>query len=159
MRPIHIPWLTSRQSKELDPLYRPTKDPRLRPRAQMVFLAAEQGLKGPQIAAIAREREATVWRWLKRDLADGLNGLHAAPRPGRPSEVTEAYRAVLLAAVRRRPRSLGWPFSSWTLPRLVDDLAEPPGLRVSEDTARRALQQAGMVLSRPQHTISSPAPA
>ena len=101
------------QSKELDHRYRTTKAPRLRTRAQIVFLAAEQGLKVPQMAAIVREREATVWRWLTRYRADGLNGRHDAPRPGRPSELTEAYRAVLLAAVRR-PRSLGLPFSLWT---------------------------------------------
>jgi len=95
------------QSKELDQLDRTTKDPRLRPRAQMVFLAAEQGLKVPQIAAIVRDSEATVLRWLKRYLAEGLESLHDAPRLGRPSEVTETYRAVLLAAVRRRPRSVG----------------------------------------------------
>ena len=95
------------QSKELDQLDRTTKDPRLRPRAQMVFLAAEQGLKVPQIAAIVRESETTVLRWLKRYLAEGLKSLHDAPRLGRPSEVTETYRAVLLAAVRRRPRSVG----------------------------------------------------
>jgi transposase len=101
------------QSTALDHLYRTTKDPRLRTRAQMVFLAAEQGLKVPQIAAIVRESAATVVRWLTRSQAEGLNGLHDAPRPGRPSEATDASRALLLAAVRRRPRSMGLPFSLW----------------------------------------------
>jgi hypothetical protein len=32
----------------------------------MVLLSTEQGLKVPQIAAIVRERDATVLRWLKR---------------------------------------------------------------------------------------------
>jgi hypothetical protein len=72
--------------------------------------------------------------------------------------VTEAYRAMLLAAVRRRPRSVGAPFSRWTLQRLVDYLAEHTLLRVSDECVRRALQWAGMVLSCPQHTISRPAP-
>jgi transposase len=150
--------LTPLQHKDLEHLYRTTKDPRLRTRAQMVFLAAEQRLKVPQIAAIVRESEATVGRWLKRYLAEGLEGLHDAPRPGRPSEVTEAYRAALLAAVRRRPRSFGLPYSLWTLQRLVDYLAERTTIRVSDETVRRALKQAGIVLSRPQHKISSPDP-
>jgi len=124
----------------------------------MVLLSVEQGLKVPQIAAIVRESEATVLRWLKRSRAEGIEGLQDAPRPGRPSEVTAAYRAALLAAVCRRPRSLGLPFSLWTLQRLVDYLAEPPGLRVSDETIRRALKQAGIVLSRPQQQISRPAP-
>jgi len=158
MRPIHVPSLTPLQCQELDHLYRTTTAPRLRTRAQMVLLSAEQGLTVAKIAAIVRESEATVLRWLKRYLAEGLEGLHDAPRPGRPSEVTEAYRAALLAAVRRRPRSLGLPFSLWTLQRLVDYLAEHTSIRVSDETVRRALQQAGIVLSRPQHKISSPDP-
>ena len=124
----------------------------------MILLAAEQGLKVPQIARIVRESEATVLRWLKRYRAEGIEGLQDAPRPGRPSPMTEAYQAELVAAVRRRPRSLGLPFSLWTLQRLVDYLAEQTGMRVSDATVRRALKRAGIVLSRPQHRISSPAP-
>jgi transposase len=158
MRPLHISSLTPLQRQELDHLYHTTKTPRLRTRAQMVLLSVEQGLKVPQIAAIVRESEATVLRWLKRYLAEGIEGLQDALRPGRPSEVTAAYRAALLAAVRRRPRGLGLPFSLWTLQRLVDYLAEQTGVRVSDETVRRALKQAGIVLSRPQHRISSPDP-
>jgi transposase len=158
MRPLRLPPITPTQHEQLDRLYRTTKVPRLRTRAQMILLAAEQGLKVPQIAAIVRESEATVLRWLKRYLAEGLEGLQDAPRPGRPSELTEAYRMALLAAMRRRPRSLGLPFSLWTLQRLVDYLAEHTRIRVSDETVRRALKQAGIVLSRPQHQISSPDP-
>jgi transposase len=150
--------MTPMQTEQLDRLYRTTKVPRLRTRAQMILLAAEQGLKVAQIARIVRESEATVLRWLKRYQAEGLEGLQDAPRPGRPSPMTEAYKADLLAAVRRRPRSLGLPFSLWTLQRLVDYLAERTGIRVSDETIRRALKHAGIVLSRPQHQISSPDP-
>jgi transposase len=146
------------QREQLDRLYRTTKAPRLRTRAQMILLAAEQGFKVLQIAAIVRESEATVLRWLKRYQAQGIEGLHDAPRPGRPSPMTEAFKAELLAAVRRRPRSLGLPFSLWTLQRLVEYLAEQTGIRVSDETIRRALKPAGIVLSRPQHQISSPDP-
>jgi transposase len=124
----------------------------------MILLAGEQGLKVPQIALIVRESEATVLRWLKRYLAEGIEGLQDAPRPGRPAQLTEAYKAELLAAVRRRPRSLGLPFSLWTLQRLADYLAERTGIRVSDETVRRALKHTGIVLSRPQHKISSPDP-
>ena len=158
MKPIHIPALPPVQHKELDHLYRTTKDPRLRTRAQMILLAAAQGLKVLQIARMVRASEATVLRWLKRYRAEGMEGLQDAPRPGRPSAMTTAYTAALLAAVRRRPRSFGLPFSLWTLQRLVDDLAEQTGIRVSDDTVRRALKHAHMVLSRPQHQSSSPAP-
>ena len=139
----------SSQSEELQRLYRTTKAPRLRTRAQIVLLSAEQGLKVPQIAAIVRESEATVLRWLKRYLADSLEGLKDTPRPGRPAEVIEACRATLLATVRRRPQSLGLPFSFWTLQRLGDYLAEKTGIRVSDKTVRRTLKQQDIVLGRP----------
>ena len=80
------------------------------------------------------------------------------PALGALRRLTKAYKDALLAAVRRRPRSFGLPFSLWTLQRLVDYLAEQTGIRVSDETVRRALKHAGIVLSRPQHQISSPDP-
>jgi transposase len=81
MRPISIPSLTPTQSEQLDRLDHTTKAPRLRTRAQMIWLAAEQGPKVPQIAALVRERAATVGRWLKRYQAEGLEGVQDAPAP------------------------------------------------------------------------------
>ncbi len=80
MKPIHIPPLNDTQRAELETLYRKTKLPRLRTRAQMVLLSAEQGLKVVAIAAIVRESEDTVVRWLKRYRAEGVEGLRDAPR-------------------------------------------------------------------------------
>jgi transposase len=158
MKPIQIPSLSEPDNRALDELYRTTKDPRLRTRAQMILLSAEQGLKVPAISIIVRESEVTVQRWLKRYLAEGVEGLKDAPRPGRPGPVTEAYRSELLSAVRHRPRSLDLPFSLWTLQRLVAYLAEQTGLRVSDETVRQILKRLDIVLSRPQHKISSPDP-
>jgi transposase len=124
----------------------------------MLLRSVAQGLKGPPIAAIVRESEATVLRWRKRSLAEGIEALPDAPRPGRPAEVIAASRAALLAAVRRRPRGVGLSFSLWTLQCLVDDLAAQTGSRGSEATVRRALRHAGLGLSRPQHKISRPDP-
>jgi transposase len=158
MKTILIPPLGNAQQSELDTLYRKTKAPRLRTRAQMVLLSAERGLKAVEIAGIVRESEDTVVRWLKRYQAEGVDGLKDAPRAGRQAKVTAAYRAALMAAVRRRPRNLGLPFSLWTLQRLVDYLAEQTGIRIALETLRQALKREGIVLSRPQHKISSPDP-
>ena len=64
-----------------------------------------------------------------------------------------------MQAVRRRPRSLGLPFSLWTLHRLADYMAEQTGIRVEYETVRVHLKAQGIVLSRPQHTITSPDPS
>jgi hypothetical protein len=70
--------------------------------------------------------------------------------------VTQAYQDQLLQTVRRRPRSLDLPYSTWTLQRLADDLAEQTGIGVEQETGRVHLKAADSVLSRPQHTSSSP---
>ena len=158
MHPIRITPLRDEQLHALDQLYRTTHDVRVRTRAQMVLLAAERGLIAADIAVIVRVDEETVRRWLVRYEAEGPAGLSDAPRPGGPSKLTVAYRQQLVEAVRRRPRSLGLPYSLWTLQRLADHLAEQTGLRLSDETVRRTLKAEGIVLSRPQHTITSPDP-
>ncbi len=158
MKSIQLPVQTSEQITILDELYRTTKDVRLRQRAQLVLLSAEHGLTAREIGEIVRLNEQSVRNWLKRYMAEGIEGLKDQPRPGAPSLVTDSYREQLVASVRRRPRSLDLPFSMWTCQRLADYLAEETGLRVSGETVRRHLADAGIVMSRPQHKISSPDP-
>ena len=158
MRPVRIPTLIPEQLDALEEMYRTTRHARLRTRTQMVLLAAERRLVAAEIAEIVRASEETVRRWLKRYLAEGVEGLRDVPHPGAPRKVTEEYRELLVEAVRRRPRSLGLPFSLWTLRRLADYMAEQTGIRVEYETVRVHLKAAGIVLSRPQHTIASPDP-
>jgi transposase len=129
MKPIRVPNLLPEQLAELEELYRSTRSVRLRTRAQMVLLAAERRLSAAEIAKIVRASEETVRRWLKRYLAEGIEGLSDAPQPGAPRKVTAEYREWLVQAVRRRPRSLGLAFSLWTLRRLADYMAERTGIR------------------------------
>ena len=106
-----------------------------------------------------RSSEETVRRFISKIyLAEGVEGLRDEPHPGAARKVTEEYKERLLHAVRRRPRSLGLPFSLWTLRRLADYMAEQTGIRVEYETVRVHLKAAGIVLSRPQHTITSPDP-
>ncbi len=156
--PIKLPELSPEAIAELDQLYRTTRDVRLRMRAQIVLLAAEQGLLAPEIAKIVRSDEETVRSWLRRYLAEGVAGLADAPRPGAVPKVTPEYRELLLRVVRQRPRSLGQPYSLWTLQRLADYMAERTSIRVSHITVRAYLKAADIVLSRPQHKITSPDP-
>jgi len=134
------------------------RDARLRTRVQMILLAAEQGLAAPAIARIVRSDDDTVLLWLKRYRAEGINGLADRPRAGGPPKVTAEYREQLLRAVRQRPRSLGQPYSLWTLQRLANYMAEQSGIRVEAETVRVHLRAAGIVLSRPQHKVTSPDP-
>jgi transposase len=124
----------------------------------MVLQAVDAKMTAPQIAKIVRQDEQTVRRWLKRFNQEGINGLYDEPKSGAPRRVTDAYRARLLVIVRQRPRSLEQPYSLWTLQRLVDFMAEETGLRFSTETVRLILRDNDIVISRPQHKVSSPDP-
>lgn len=157
MRALQID-LTSEELAALDQVYQTTKDVRLRTRSQIVLLAGERRLSVSNIAAIVRQSEQTVRNWLQRYPAEGLEGLSDEPRSGAPRKVSEAYRQQVVQVVRQRPRSLEQPYSTWTLQRLVDYMAQQTGIRVSPDTVRLILLEADIVMSRPQHKVSSPDP-
>ena len=156
--PIQVRDVTPEEMNELETLYRQTKDVRMRERTQIILLAAEQGMAVPEITRIVRRNDQTVRTWIKRFNAEGINGLYDMPRPGAPPTVTPAYRERLLVVVRQRPRSLGQPYSLWTLRRLADFMAEESGIRLSHVTVSRILEANEIVLSRPQHKVSSPDP-
>jgi transposase len=158
MRRIQLSRQSAEEIAALDKLYRTSKDGRLRQRAQIILLAVEQGLVAAKTGKIVRLNEESVRKWLKRYEAEGLGGLKDDPRPGIEPTVTQDYQELLVATVRRRPRSLGQPFSMWTLQRLADYMAQETGIRVSDETVRRYLGLTGIVLSRPQHKVSSPDP-
>ena len=153
-----MPSLKEEQLTELEELYQKTNKPRTGQEHRWCCSRLRKVSKAEEIAQIVRESHITVLRWLKRYLAEGIEGLKDAPRPGRSVVVTEEYRKHLLEVVRRRPRSLGLEYSMWTLQRLSDYLAEETGIRTSYETVRRELAKDDIVFSRPQHTISSPDP-
>jgi transposase len=158
MSVLQMPELTKEQLTELSKMYRDTKDVRIRTRTQMVLLAVEEHLTAPRIGIIVRQDAETVRRWLKRYLTCGIEGLRDQPRSGAPSKITKRYEEQVLEAVRRRPRSMGQPYSMWTLQRLADYMAEHIDITVSSETLRRFLAHHEIVFSQPQHTISSPDP-
>jgi transposase len=90
MRALRLDSLNVDQLRELDDLYRTTRDVRVRTRAQMILLLAEQGLAISEVAAIARESGEAVRRWAHRYAAEGIDGLADAPRSGKPAKAGAA---------------------------------------------------------------------
>ena len=158
MKPIRPRSAMADEHKALVELYQNANVPKLRTRAQIILLGIEEAMSAPQIAVITRMSERSILRWIKRFNAEGIEGLKNAPRPKRPLKASSRYRSKLLQIVRQRPRSLEQPYSLWTLQRLADYMAELTGERVSGESVRRYLKDGGIVLSRPQHKISSPDP-
>jgi transposase len=146
MRALKISDLSHNAIRELDSLYRTTRDAQLRTRVNMVLLAAEKGLIAAEIAEIVRADEQTVRRWLKRYQTRGLDGLYDSPRPGGPRKVTDAYLSELVEVVRQLPTTFQLPFTSWTHDRLADFMAQRTGITVNPETVRLHLRAAGVIL-------------
>lgn len=148
MQPLRLNGLSERDLNELETLYDTTRDVRLRTRAQMVLLAAERKLTAPEIATIVRRDRQTVRRWLKRYQARGVKGLHDAPRSGAPGKVTPTYVRRLREVAQQAPAEVGGGGSGgWTLKGLARYMAQETGIRVSYETVRLYLKEAGIVLS------------
>ena len=90
MKPIDIRPVTTEELTQLDESYRRTKNVRVRTRAQMILLGAEEKITAPQIAKIVRQDEQTVRRWIKRFNAEGVTGLYDEPKSGAPKQVTDS---------------------------------------------------------------------
>lgn len=98
MRALHLDKLNVDQLRGLDDLYRTTRDVRVRTRAQMILLLAEQGLTLSEVAAIVRESGETVRRWVHRYEAEGTTA-----SPTRRARASRPKPEPLIAS--------GW--SSW----------------------------------------------
>jgi hypothetical protein len=159
LKPLEIPSLTAEELEALEKLYRTTKDVRLRTRAQIVLLAGEQRMTAPAIAAIVREVSQTVRNWrVSLDARSASKDSKIGPCQG-------LHRKSLKSIKSKCWRLSGVGLAAWDNPircghgsRLSDYMAEQTGIRASYETVRQVLKAGEIVLSRPQHKISSPDP-
>jgi len=126
--------------------------PRLRERGEMVKAVGLGQSLGAIAAWSGRERE-TVGHWLRRYLAQGVDGLADAPRAGRPVHADARYVDALEAAMATAPRELGLLFDVWTSARLSAYLAEQTGVRIAPGWLRVLLGRHDFVVGRPKHTL------
>lgn len=112
-------------------------------RAKIVLLASE-GLFAPAIAERLGIEAGWVRVWIKRFNADGLSGLRDKPRSGRPATYTSEQVGEVIAASLTNPASLGLPFASWTLDRLVAYLSEQRGIAMKRSRISEILIAEGL---------------
>jgi len=118
-------------------------------RAQLVWASA----RGEAAPVIARQVGLSAFRvraWIHRFNRYGLAGLADAPRSGRPCRHDKTARGTVVALARTKPRSLGLPFTLWTLARLQRALQERHGLLMTPTTIWKWLQAEGLHWKRQQ---------
>jgi transposase len=143
-RTLAFPRLKSTQLLELQQILRSRTTPSsLRQRGELIWLLAG----GASLA------EATEWvglhytnahLWLKRFLAAGIAGLSDRPKSGRPRSYDNDATTEVIKAAAARPKDLGLPFTTWSLPKLQEYLRRRPGLEsITRSTIRRRLREEG----------------
>lgn len=96
----------------------------------------------------------TIYAWHKRWRTAGLAGLRDGHRTGRPPKADEAYIQELEQVLELDPRSLGLPFTLWTLNRLRLYLAEQTDILLSYTRFRSLMSRQGYRWKEPKHDLS-----
>ena len=99
-------------------------------RARIILLSAD-GVASRQISRQVGMHESHVAMWRQRFLAEGLDGLNDATRPGRPPtyDASDRLKVVALATAQRDPDD---PEATWTYQGLADELASDVGISRSQ---------------------------
>jgi transposase len=112
-------------------------------RAQVV-LAALDGKMVEEIAADLHLSRNTVYMWLHRFEERGPSGLEDRTRSGRPRTYPGEQVGAIVATALTKPKTLGLPFASWTLDRLVAYLAEHKGIAMKRSRLDELLLSEGL---------------
>ena len=97
--------VTDQQRSELERLARRARANRHLAFRAKIILACAEGLANSAVAARLRATPATVGRWRRRFVADGVDGLFDEPRPGAPRKITdEDVEAIIVKTLESRPK-------------------------------------------------------
>lgn len=122
-------------------------------RAALRMLAVANALEGISRAQAARlagmERQALRDAVLRYN-AEGIAGLHARPKPGRPERLSEAEQAALAARVFRGPDPERDGVSAWTRADLCGWLAARFGKAFHPSSLSRVLKRLALSRQKPR---------
>jgi transposase len=144
--------LSSQEWDALDNLRFSTTDVSVFRNATIILMTAV-GRSKQSIAEDLGCCPATVDNVRQRYRQQGLGGLKRRKPPGRKSQATPEYRALLRQTVLTQPQTLGYGFSVWSVARLEAHLRKETGIGFSEDQMRRLLHAEGFSFQRPKHTM------
>ena len=145
--------LTEAELGELEQAINSSPYPEVRQRAIAICLL-HLGQRPEQVAQVVMVTSNTIYAWHKRWRKQGLAGLRDGHRTGRPTKADAAYLDALARVLELDPRTLGLPFTIWTLNRLRLYLAEQTGILLSYTRFRALMSWQGYRWKAPKHDLS-----
>ena len=141
---VQLRELTTDERTALEKLARSrTAETRLVERAHII-LALADGERPSHTAERLDITRTTIYTWVKRFNADGIDGLHDQPRTGRPATYQPDAIAQVIATALTKPQELQLEFGSWTLDRLETYLNEHKGIPIKRSRIDEILIAEGL---------------
>jgi transposase len=141
---LYVRPLSEQERRHLDTLIAQSKAEILGVRAQIVLLSS-QGYNSIEISSMVGRHPASVRKWIRRFNDRGMSCLTDAPSPGRKRSFSDEQVQKMVDIALTKPRSLGQPFSRWSLHRLARYLADTGVVEtISHDTIWRILRTNGV---------------
>jgi transposase len=119
--------LTATEFNQLTAWERAGTTPQRLARRARLILGSATGLGSRALAQQERLSRTTVRRWLSRFVAKRCDGLHDCPRSGRPTTITPAGRALVVALACELPAERNVPLSRYSLSELSVEVADRLG--------------------------------
>jgi transposase len=147
--PVKARRLTDQEGQRLQQIVRRGSTSSVRYRRAMMILASASGNRVPVIAQLVAADEDTVREVIHRFNQIGLACLDPHWAGGRPRLLTPDQEDLVVAMATTRPRSLGQPFTRWSIRKLATYLAtagEP--IRIGREALRTLLARRGVTFQR-----------
>lgn len=112
--------------------------------------AVHDGMPVGEVARAYGTHRTTVFRWMTRYDADGVDGLQRKPGSGRPRLLEELDEQRLRELVLKPASEFGYETDLWTVRRLHTVIEQEYEVVVSKDTIWRRLREAGLTYQKPE---------
>jgi transposase len=145
--------LNEEQLAEIEQAINGSAYPGVRQRAIALRLL-HLGQSPEQVAQAVMVTSNTIYAWHKRWREQGIAGLRDGHRSGRPTKADESYIKELERVLDLDPRTVGLPFTIWTLNRLRLYLAEQTDILLSYTRFRALMSREGYRWKTPKHDLS-----
>lgn len=149
--------LTEEERSELGKIRRSTNDYRSE-RALCIIMNSEGG-NPVQIAKNLKRSYFTIRKWLLIFKKKRIPGLGRSYSPGRPADSRIRLKSYLDIWLKESPEKYGFIQNCWNKKMIITLYEKETGKHISDDTAERALKDAGFSYKRPKKSLPVNAPS
>lgn len=112
--------------------------------------AVSRGVSVGEVADAYGINRTTLFRWVIRHRANGLDGLQRKAGSGRPRLLAELSETALLDIVLQSATTFGYETDLWTIGRLHRVVQDEYDTTISHDTIWRRVRDAGLTYQKPE---------